>query len=30
MATHLALFGADTDVIRQLDKHLSELLATDV
>jgi homoserine O-acetyltransferase/O-succinyltransferase len=27
---HLALFGADPNVIRQLDKHLSELLATDV
>ena len=27
---HLALFGADPGVIRQLDKHLSELLATDV
>ena len=27
---HLALFGADPDVIRQLNRHLSELLATDV
>jgi homoserine O-acetyltransferase len=27
---HLALFGADADVLRQLDKHLGELLATPV
>jgi homoserine O-acetyltransferase len=27
---HLALFGADPDALSQLDKHLSELLATNV
>jgi homoserine O-acetyltransferase len=27
---HLALFGADPNAIDQLDKHLSELLATEM